>query len=193
MKTKFKYISLFLIFISSSAFAQDFQKGLDASDEGDFATSIRQWRPLAEQGNASAQYSLGFVYDYGLGVSEDYTEAFKWYRLAAEQGDASAQFNLGVRYENGLGVPEDNIEAVKWYRLAAEQGFANAQFNLGVKYAKGEGVPEDIVIAYMWWNLSAAQGEVIATNTRKRAEKLMTREQIAEAQKMSREWMEKHQ
>jgi len=73
---------------------------------------------------------LGFAYDDGIGVPQDYKEAVKWYRLAAYQGDAAAQYNLGYMYYEGLGVPQDYKEAIKWWGLAAEQRNERAQFNL---------------------------------------------------------------
>ena len=91
----------------------DFQKGLDAYEKGDYATALREWQPLAEQGDATAQYNLGLMYFAGKGVLQDYKEAVKWYRLAAEQGDADAQSNLGVMYVTGEGVPQAYDEAVK--------------------------------------------------------------------------------
>ena len=113
-------------------------------------------------------------------------------RVRAEAGEAIAQYNLGVMYANGEGVPEDDAEAVRWYRLSAEQGDANAQNNLGFMYDNGEGVPEDNVLAYMWFNLAAAQGNEDAQRNKDRAERQMTREQIAEAQRLSTEWTEAH-
>ena len=95
-------------------------------------------------------------------------------------------------YANGRGVPEDDVEAVRWYRLAAEQGYANAQFLLGVMYSNGLGVPEDDVLAYMWYNLAAAQGDENAPGLKDTLAQRMTREQIAEAQRLSREWLEAH-
>ena len=83
-----------VVMLATSAFAQDFQKGADAYIAGDYATALQEWRPLAEQGYASAQYNLGQMYTNGEGVPQDYTEAVKWYRLAAEQGYADAQTNL---------------------------------------------------------------------------------------------------
>jgi len=91
---------------------------------------MTEWRPLAEQGDASAQTNLGVMYHQGHGVPQDYAEAMKWFRLAAEQGHPSAQTNLGVMYHQGQGVPQDYAEAMKWYRLAADQGHTNAQTNL---------------------------------------------------------------
>ena len=76
---------------------------------------LAEIRCLAEQGNAEAQFSLGFRYDEGEGVPQDSQEAVKWWRKAAEQGHDQAQFGLGVMYETGDGVPRDSQEAVKWY------------------------------------------------------------------------------
>ena len=96
-------------------------------------------------------------------------------------------------YAKGTGVPQDDVEAVKWYRLAADQGFANAQLNLGLMYAKGTGVPQDDVEAYKWWNLAADQGNTKARGNKEIIEKSMTKQQIAEGQRLSREWFNKHQ
>ena len=92
-----------------------------AYQRGDYATALREWRPLAEQGYADAQFNLGVMYDEGRGVPQDDAEAVKWYRKAAEQGDAGAQYNLGVMYGNGLGVPQDYAQAHMWYNLAASR------------------------------------------------------------------------
>ena len=127
----FKHLTVILAFLmtlSSSVMAQDFQKGLAAYNAGDYATTLQEWTPLAEAGDVAAQYNLGLMYYYGQGVPQDYAEAVKWYRLAAEQGDEVAQYNLGVMLKNGRGVPQDYEEAIKWYRLAAEQGYASAQY-----------------------------------------------------------------
>ncbi len=140
----------------------DYKKGWDAYDNGDYAAALREWRPLAEQGNARAQANLGVMYENGLGVTQDDAEAVRWYRLAAEQGDAWAQFNLGVMYENGRGVTQDDAEAVRWYRLAAEQGDAKAQYNLGNMYRTGLGVPQDDAEAVRWYRLAAEQGNARA-------------------------------
>ncbi len=85
----------------------DFQAGLDAYTDGDYATALREFRPLAEQGVAEAQYSLGVLYDNGNGVPQDYRQARHWWEKAATQGEAKAQYNLGVLYDNGDGVPQD--------------------------------------------------------------------------------------
>ncbi|HHF3528989.1 TPA: tetratricopeptide repeat protein, partial [Haemophilus influenzae] len=122
---------------------QQFQQGLTAYEQSNYQTAFKLWLPLAEQGNAKAQYNLGVMYGNGRGVKQDYFKAVNWYRKAAEQGHADAQLNLGYMYEKGRGVKQDDFEAVKWYRQAAEQGHADAQFNLGNMYADGRGVKQD--------------------------------------------------
>ena len=173
-----------LLLLVTPASAQDFQKGLEATKRGDYTAALREFRPLAEQGNAIAQFNLGILYGNGQGVPQDYAEAAKWYRLAAEQGLAEAQYNLGVSYDIGPGVPQDYAEAAKWYRLAAEQGLAEAQYNLGVLYDIGRGVPKDYVLAYMWLNLGGASPPFVKY--------LMTPSDISMAQRMAREWLEAH-
>ena len=114
-------------------------------------------------------------------------------RVKAEQGDAKAQYNLGVIYDKGEGVIQDDKEAVKWTRKAAEQGHAKAQYNLALMYDNGRGVPKDYVMAHMYWNIAAVSGYKDAIKNRGIVEKKMTATQIAEAQKLARDWMNKHQ
>jgi TPR repeat protein len=156
--------------------------------------TVTQLRERANAGEATAQFSLGLMYADGHGVSQDYTQAVQWYRKAAEQGNAGGQSNLGMLYANGHGVPQDDAQAAQWYRRAAEQGFVSAQFNLGVMYFNGQGVPQDYVEAHKWENLAAARASSadqkrIAEGRDTVANK-MTPAQVAEAQKLAREWTE---
>ena len=175
--------------VSAPVMAQDYAEGLEAYNAGDNETALQQWRPLAEQGDANAQYALGIMYANGNGVVQDYAEAVDWYRKAAEQGYALAQNNLGLMYKNGNGMIQDYAEAVNWYRLAAEQGHANAQSNLGAMYMFGKGVTKDNVITHMWLNISGANGFAIGSEGRVLIEEFMTSEQIAEAQALARRCM----
>jgi TPR repeat protein len=157
--------------------------------EQDEAEAVRWYRKAAEQGNADAEMWLGAMYvDGRAGLAQDYAEAVKWYRRAAEQGNANAEMWLGVMYDAGLsGLAQDHAEAVKWYRRAAEQGNANAQATLGFRYERGQGVPLDYVLADMWLSLAAAKGYQCADKCDALAAK-MTPAQIAEAQRLAREW-----
>ena len=105
-----------------TSWGADFQKGVAAYDSGDYATALREWRPLAEDGRADAQFNLGQMYRRGKGVPQDYKTAVKWLRLAAKQGNASAQTNLGVMYATGQGVIQDNVYAHMWGNIAASNG-----------------------------------------------------------------------
>ena len=122
------------------------------------------------------------------GVPQDHAEAAKWFRKAADQGDVDTQFNLGAMYVNGEGVPQDHAEAVKWFRKAADQGDADAQFNLGVAYGNADGVPQDDVQALLWFTLAGAQGNADAIRYRNEAIAKMTPAQVAEAERLAREW-----
>jgi uncharacterized protein len=183
------------LMLMGGAIAGPFEEGADTFKLGDYTTALRLWRPLAEQGDARAQIGVAAMYDQGLGVPQDYAEAAKWYRLAADQGNPDAQNVLGTMYQGGLGVPQDFADAVKWYRLAAEQGQALAQNSLGALYSKGIGVPQDYVQAHMWLNLAASHSEAEdrdrAVHDRDLLASIMTPEQIAEAQKLAREWKPK--
>ncbi len=96
-------------------------KGQAAYQRGDYATALREFRPLAEQGIAEAQFNLGLMYLNGDGVPQDYAEAVKWYRKAAEQGNADGQHNLGAMYGKGLNVPHDWVQAHMWFNLAVSR------------------------------------------------------------------------
>jgi TPR repeat protein len=173
----------------SAVTAQDWLKAYEAPLFWDFQAASQEWRLLAEQGYAAAQYNLGFMYDNGEGVLHDYAEAVKWYRLAAEQGYADAQYKLGVMYQIGKGVPQDDAEAVKWYRLAAEQGYADAQYKLGVMYTDSRGVLQSNAIAHMWFNMASANGHDEASTMRDYRASVMDNTDISKAQEMARECM----
>ena len=114
---------------SGVSWSQDFQMGLDAARKGDFATALREWTPLAEQGDADAQSNLGLMYYDGYGVPQDFATAMKWFTLAAEQGIADAQYNLGFMYFQGDGVLQDYAYAHMWWNIAASSGHKNASIN----------------------------------------------------------------
>jgi TPR repeat protein len=97
----------------------DYEAGLQAFQRADYATALREWRPLAEQGHVSAQYYLGLLYDFSKGIPQDFAMARQWYEKAAAQGHGGAQNNLGGLYEFGHGVTRDDVLAYMWYHLAA--------------------------------------------------------------------------
>ncbi len=154
MRTATILLAVVVVLVAAPAWA-DFEAGKEAIDRGDYATARKELRPLAEQGNATAQFNLGAMYDFGKGVPQDDKEAVGWYRLAAEQGDASAQNNLALMYFTGRGVPKDYVQARMWVNLAAAQGHEEARKAVDILAEK------------------------------------MTPAQIAEAQRLAREWTPK--
>ncbi len=188
----------------------------------DYKEAFKWYRLSAEQGSADAQFKLGLMHLGKLGDIQDYQgdtqdekEAVKWllksaeqknlpaqrlirvsyhklHKEVAEQGDSYAQRFLGDSYYLGLEVTQDYAEAAKWYKKAAEQGDSVSQIILGAMYEKGKGISKDFVEAYKWFSISGETG-----NGRMYIEKLGKRKmapaQIAEAQKLTRQWIKKHQ
>ncbi len=187
-----KHTPLKLLFFSLGLVIVGFSGCSQTEDPEQKQSRYEEILTRVEQGDAKAQYNLALMYYKGKGVPQDDQEAAKWYRKAAEQGNAKAQYNLALMYYKGKGVPQDDQEAAKWYRKAAEQGNAKAQNNLGFMYHEGKGVPQNYVQAHMWYNLVAANltGEVreSAIKSRDLVAKQMTREQIAEAQRLALEF-----
>lgn len=156
------------------------------------------FRHAAAQGYAVGQYRLGLLYAIGQGVLKDYAQAAAWYRKAADQGSASAQHSLGSLYKDGAGVPQDYRQALAWYRKAATQGNVTAQYALGSLYEAGTGVLQDYIEAHKWYNLAASRsadgtqggaiGQQVYLESRDRVAQQMTPAQVAEAQKLARDW-----
>jgi TPR repeat protein len=180
------------LLVALPATAQDLKKGTIAHDRGDYTAALREWPPLAEMGNAAAQYRIGLMYRRGQGVLQDYDEAAKWFEKAARQGNAKAQHSLGNSYSEGQGVPVDHTMAVMWFRKAANRGNADSQHSLGLNYAQGQGVPKSAVRAYMWWTLAAMAGHLVADGFRKSVARSMTPAQIFEAERLVEDWLVKY-
>ena len=112
-----RYILLLTMILASSAFA---------------VPDFDDTKAAAKQGGAYAQFNLALMFNSGIGVPENYTEAVKWYRKAAAQGLPIAQYNLGVMYVNGEGVPQDSISAYIWWSMAKAQGDTRAAGNIDI-------------------------------------------------------------
>lgn len=159
---------------------------------------VLKWVTLsAENGYDEAQLWLGKEYYFGwFGFPKDYSESLKWLKMAAEQGNASAALSMGQRYQRGFGgVSQDYLEAIKWFKKGAEKGSidkaAACQGELGWMYENAKGV-KDLVLAHMWYNIADVNGSYGAEKDRKRVEEYMSPEQVLKAQKLAKEWLEKH-
>ena len=145
MKGMIRAAAMVFLLAPGVSWAEDLDAGLNAFNAGEYETAYEIWQPIAEQGVAVAQYSLGVMYYDGLGVAQDYAEAVQWYRAAAEQGNAGAQFNLGLMYLQGRGVAQDFVTAHMWLNIAASSGHANAREARDVVH--GQMTPEAIAQA----------------------------------------------
>jgi len=158
--------------------------GVEPSSED----AVRWFSLAAEQGHFLSQYHLGVAYANGEGAPYDTGEAVRWFGLAANQDYAAAQYNLGIAHANGLGVDPNAAEAVRWFHLASDQGHAAAQGNLGIAYSNGLGVVRDAVEAARWFRLAAERGYAPAGYNLTELEGIMTFEELAEAERLAREW-----
>ena len=137
-------------------------EGLAALARRDYAAAARELRPLAERGNAEAQYRIGLMHEFGAGYPKDVPQAVTWLVKAANQGHVAAQQELGVVYTTGDGVTKDDAKAVAWFRKAANAGNPTAQYNLALMLAKGAGVRQDYAQALDWFRKAATQGFTLA-------------------------------
>ena len=136
-----------------------FQQAAEALRRGDYARGLCLLVPLAEAGEAVAQYRLGILYANAEGVPLDYIEAARWLRRAAEQGYARAQSILAWLYASGYGVEQDDRQAGIWYLRAAEQGLPKDQYTVAAMYRWGRyGVGRDPREMLRWYQLAANQG-----------------------------------
>jgi TPR repeat protein len=222
------------VVMAGGALAGPLEDAIAVARSGDYATAVGLLRPLAEQGDTTAQMALAAIYRLGgHGVTVDYAESERWYRRAGEGGVLEAQAELGNMYEFGVRVPrrdlaesvrwyrlaaehgtreneviladyymagngvaQDYEEAARWYRRAAEHGHFRAQNTLAEFYENGRGVPQDLVQAHFWYALAARTARFdnrdLGIRGRDRVAARMTPTQIAEAQRLAREWDAAH-
>ena len=127
MKPKIFLFSLLLsLFFIGSNLAES-NDVWDAYKKGNYKAAYNEWLPIAEQGNAEAQFNLAGMYAKGYGVVMDEKKSFDWYKKSAEQGHAKAQYNLGVMYLIGSGVTKSLSDAKHWLRLAYDNGIEDVE------------------------------------------------------------------
>ncbi len=189
MRNPFRIVlPLAISLLSTVGFWADLEKGLAAYNVGEYETSLAECQPLADDGNATAQFCVGRLYANGFGVAMNDELALRWYGLAAEQGYSEAQFNLGLMHANGWGVEMNDQEAAKWYRLAAEQGFIEAQTSLAMLCHKGRVVEQNLVEAYMWYDIAVQLGDLNSSFKRDDVADDLSPEQVATAQQLAKRW-----
>lgn len=153
-----RWTFLLTLFFTGSAAAGALDDGLNAYQAGNYRQAFELWKPLAETGDADAEYNIGLLYMNGLGVKKNSRYARQLFMAAAEQGQADAQYNLGLMYYQGNTVFRSNKDAFTWWSKAAAQNHAPAQYNLGILYAYGMWVGQDLDKALELWRAAADQG-----------------------------------
>ena len=125
-------------------------------------SDLASCQPLAEQGNAEAQFNLADIYDEGLlGVAKNPEKAALWYTKSANQGNEAAMVSLGDLYYYGSGGVPDQAKSIEWYQKAADKGSAKGQEYLAYGFEKGEGVAQDYSKAFLWYTKAATQGDIL--------------------------------
>ena len=187
------FVSVIAAF-AASATAGPLEDGEAAWSRGDYATALALLRPLADQGVAQAQATLGIMYDNGQGVPRDDSAAVAWFRKAADQGHPHAEYDLALKYSQGRGVSRDDEAARSWFEKAAGHGDPEAMYRLGDAFEFGKGTAIDYVEAYQWYDRAIAGFPPSWTASRDRAVasrdalvRKMTPGQLEEAQMLARE------
>jgi TPR repeat protein len=121
----------------------------------DYTRAFELARSLAQGGDRQAQFTLGWLFEKGLGVSRDDKQAVLTYEQAAQQGQVNAQLRLGAMYETGRGVDRNDEQAFYWYRKAGEQGDPEAENDVGLMYLSGKGTKQSDFDAAVWFSKAA--------------------------------------
>ena len=178
--------------LSVGAAGANFEAGVRALQEKNYAAALHEFQSLAASGVANAEFIVGVMYENGYGVEANPAVAANWYRRAAERGLASAQYNLSVFYQLGKGVALNLSEAAKLSRMAADRGHAAAQTNLGVYYMVGEGIDRDLVEAWKWLSIASRALDGVALDTVRAnlalVEKQLNSTDLAEAKRRAEGW-----
>ena len=161
MTARFWIAAIMIAAVSAPLSAQSVEEGVEAWQQGNYAEAVAMWQPLAEGGDADAQYNLGQAYRIGRGTQPNAVESRKWFELAAKQGQVDAQTSLGLL----LIQTADRAEALQWLKLAAEQNEPRALLVYGAALYKGDGVPRDPTLGYDYVSKAAGLGLKPAKDT----------------------------
>lgn len=166
----------------------DFSAGWESYEKADFFGAARAWLPLAEEGDARAQYALAILLLRGRGFDRNAAGAAVLLAPAAAAGHPEAAYALAILYQDGDGVRADRREAARLYRIAADAGYGPAQNNLGLLYALGDGIAKDALAAHVWFSLAARGGDEGAVRNRDRMALELNPAQTVESARRLQAW-----
>jgi len=162
MKKLNKAISLLLLSLSISTYANDYELGVFQLNRGEFKAAIAEFTPLVEQKYAPAMHQMGLIHLNGWGVRKSPDKAFEYFSLAASQNYPDSLFELATMYSEGISVNKDLKTAFTLTEKAAKKNLTSAQFNLGVMYMNGTGVKQDDLKAARWYQQAADRNYALA-------------------------------
>jgi cell division septation protein DedD len=166
---KYLVVAVWLAALAGQLSAQSVKAGVDAWSKGDYSAAVSNWRPLAEKGDADAQFNLGQAYRWGRGVPTNLSAAQTWYERAAEQNQLDAQVILGLMlFQNG-----DHVTGLRWLKAASEKGEPRAMLVYGTALFNGDGVTQDSILGYAFVSRAAAQGLQAARDTLTQLDQIM--------------------
>lgn len=169
MSGKYLVAALLAALMSAPLPAQSVKAGIEAWQRADYPTAVAIWRPLAEKGDADAQFNLGQAYRLGRGVPINLALAKNWFEKAAGRGHLDAETTLGLLlFQNG-----DQAAGLKWLKQAAEQGEPRAQLVYGTALYNGDGVTQDRMLGYSFVSRAAGRGLAPARDTLAQLDELM--------------------
>jgi cell division septation protein DedD len=169
MSPKYLVAAIMAALMSAPVSAQSVKAGIDAWQKADYSAAVAIWRPLADRGDADAQFNLGQAYRLGRGVPISLGQAKTWFERAAASGHLDAQTTLGLLlFQNG-----DQAEGLKWLRRAAEADEPRALLVYGTALYNGDGVTQDRLLGYAYVSRAAASGLSPAKDTLAQLDQLM--------------------
>ena len=168
----YKYLaaSVWIASLATPVSAQSVKAGIEAWQKSDYSAAVAIWRPLAEKGDADAQFNLGQAYRLGRGVPINLAAAQSWFERAADKGHVDAQTTLGLLlFQNG-----NHTGGMRWLKVASDQGEPRAMLVYGTALFNGDGVPQDPILGYAFVSRAAAQGLQAAKDTLGQLDQIMS-------------------
>ena len=181
-------ISLVIALLGSVHSHADYEQGVNAAFEGDYATAYREFSIAAEEGSALAQYNLGILFFTGQGVQRDADAAHRWTAAAAGQGHIAAQFNLATLLISGEGTAKDVELAIKWYSRAAKAGHPEAASELASLFSEGNDAERDRITAHAWASYAVLNKAEGADALLKRIESKLDAAELSAARRLFAQW-----
>lgn len=180
--------ALAIITLTTPSALADGVAGLQAYEAGDYATALKEFLPLAEAGQPSAQAAIGQMYLDGHGVPQDPAQAAIWLEKAAGGGNARARAQIGALYATGTGVTQDEMKASYWLLKAANQNVRQSQRFMALRFYAGQGVPKDLAQSFLYAALCARQGDQDGQALLNQLATEMTPDEKARAQALLQGW-----